>query len=217
MSAMISLLIASFCGSLLGLERESEGKAAGLRTHLLVSLGAALATQLSLEIPGYGTPGFADPGRIAAQIVSGIGFIGAGVILHSRGSVRGLTTAATLWVAAMVGMAAGMEAYIQAGAVTVISLVALRGLSRLDARFRKQPQWHILEISWDGPVERLDQMIENALSDTGGVAPAHSVENVFVRKGRVGCRLRMRARKEAVSQVILALGRSPEVEDVQRL
>lgn len=217
MSATISLLVASFFGSLLGLERESEGKAAGLRTHLLVALGAALATQLSLEVTGYGTPSFADPGRIAAQIVSGIGFIGAGVILQSRGSVRGLTTAATLWVAAIVGMAAGMEAYVQAGAVTLISLVALRGLSRLDVHFRRQPQWHVLEITWEGPSERLDQVIERALSDSVEPAPVHSVESVFVRKGEVGCQLRMRARKEAVSEVILTLARAREVKDVRRL
>jgi len=216
MSAMISLLIASFCGSLLGLERESEGKAAGLRTHLLVALGAALATQLSLQVAG-GTPSFGDPGRIAAQVVSGIGFIGAGVILQSRGSIRGLTTAATLWVAAMIGMAAGMDAYVQAGAVTLIALVALRGLSRLDVYFQDQARWHVLEITWTGSPERLDQVVEKALSDADGPPPAHSVEGVFVREGEVGCRLRIRSRKEAVSQVILTLGEAPEVKEVRTL
>jgi putative Mg2+ transporter-C (MgtC) family protein len=217
MSAMISLLVASFCGSLLGLERESEGKAAGLRTHLLVALGAALATQLSLQVTGYGTPSFADPGRIAAQVVSGIGFIGAGVILQSRGSIRGLTTAATLWVAAMIGMAAGVEAYLQAGAVTLIALVALRGLSRLDTHFRDQARWHVLEIIWTGSPERLDLVVEKVLSDAGREPPAHSVEGVFVREGEVGCRLRIRERREAVSQVILTLGRAPEVKEVRTL
>lgn len=71
--------------ALIGLERESIGKAAGLRTHLLVGMGAALATQLSQQVAGYGNLDAADPGRIAAQVVSGIGFIGAGVILQSRG------------------------------------------------------------------------------------------------------------------------------------
>jgi len=217
MSAMISLLIASFLGSILGLERESEGKAAGLRTHLLVALGAALATQLSLQVAGQGAPSFGDPGRIAAQVVSGIGFIGAGVILQSRGSIRGLTTAATLWVAAMIGMAAGMDAYVQAGAVTLISLVALRGLSRLDVYFQDQARWHVLEITWTGSPEHLDRVVEKALSDADGPPPAHSVEGVFVREGEVGCRLRIRSRKEAVSQVILTLGQAPEVKEVRTL
>jgi len=214
MSNLVPLLVAALCGGLLGLERESEGKAAGLRTHLLVGLGAALATQLSLAVSDFGVRGFADPARIAAQIVSGIGFIGAGVILQSRGSVRGLTTAATLWVAAMIGMAAGMEAYLQAGFVTVIALLALRGLSHLDAHFRRQPQWHVLEVTWLGTPEDPEEFLRRIAPEG---LPLRSMEGAFVRGDESGCRVGVRARSAEIPAIVLALGRSPDVKEVRTL
>src|SRR5690554_1125523 len=102
---LVRLLLAAILGGLVGLEREISGKPAGLRTNLLICVGAALLTELSLSI-GLLTaerPN-ADPARIAAQIVSGIGFLGAGTIIQARGSVVGLTTAATLWVVAAIGI-----------------------------------------------------------------------------------------------------------------
>jgi len=117
----------------------------------------------------------------------------------------------------MIGMAAGVEAYFQAGIVTVIALVALRGLSRLDSHFREQARWHLLEIIWTGSPESLDPVVEKALSGAEGAPLAHSVDRVFVREGEVGCQLRIRARKEAVSQVILTLGRASEVKEARTL
>jgi uncharacterized membrane protein YhiD involved in acid resistance len=112
------LALATALGALVGLERELAGKPAGLRTNILICVGATLLTEASL---GIATVGFAthelvrsDPGRIAAQIVSGIGFIGAGTILVARGSVLGLTTAATLWVVAAIGITVGIGAYVEA-------------------------------------------------------------------------------------------------------
>jgi putative Mg2+ transporter-C (MgtC) family protein len=135
--SMLRLLLAAALGGFIGLEREASGKPAGFRTNLLIGLGAALLTVISIEVardvvlPG----GFqADPGRIAAQIVSGIGFLGAGTILRSRGSVTGLTTAATLWVVAAIGIAAGAGAYVHAVAGTVLVMVALIGLGRWEDR-----------------------------------------------------------------------------------
>lgn len=113
-------------GALIGLEREYHRQAAGFRTHSLVALGAALFTIVS----AYGFEG-ADPTRIAAQIVSGIGFIGAGTILHYRGSVKGLTTAASLWAVAAVGMAAGAGLYLLAVLGAALVLVALWLMDRL--------------------------------------------------------------------------------------
>src|SRR5690554_2045638 len=112
---LIRLLLAAILGGLIGLEREISGKPAGLRTNILICVGAALLTELSLGI-GLLTPERpnADPARIAAQIVSGIGFLGAGTIIQARGSVVGLTTAATLWVVAAIGMAVGAAAYVEA-------------------------------------------------------------------------------------------------------
>src|SRR4051812_5777458 len=129
---MARLLLAAFLGGAIGLEREVRHKPAGLRTNLFICVGAAMFTVLSDRLAmNYG----GDHTRIAAQIIPGIGFIGAGSILHSRGSVTGLTTAATLFVVASVGMAAGGGLYITAVFATVLILVALAALGNLEGRF----------------------------------------------------------------------------------
>src|SRR5205823_10496477 len=97
------LLLAAVIGGLIGAERELRRKSAGFRTNILIGLGAAIFTVCSMTL----APGPSDPTRIAAQIVTGIGFLGAGAILHSRDGVHGLTTAATVWVNAALGVAAG--------------------------------------------------------------------------------------------------------------
>ena len=98
------LLLASLLGGAIGWEREHSGKPAGLRTNILICMAATLLTDLSVRLaPSFGGP--ADPGRIAAQIVTGMGFLGAGTIIQTRGTVTGLTTAATLWIVAAIGMA----------------------------------------------------------------------------------------------------------------
>jgi putative Mg2+ transporter-C (MgtC) family protein len=133
------LAIASLLGGLIGLERDLHGRAAGLRTHLLVSLGSAAFMVLSEIVAqsGAGHSFVSDPGRIAAQIVTGIGFLGAGVILKEGISVRGLTTAACLWMVAAVGMAAGAGQYFLAVATTCIALVSLIGLKAFERIYPK--------------------------------------------------------------------------------
>jgi putative Mg2+ transporter-C (MgtC) family protein len=135
--AIFRLIAAAALGGMVGLERERSGKPAGFRTHLLICVGAALLTELSIDLARSATApgGFrADPGRIAAQIVSGVGFLGAGTILHSRGSVVGLTTAASMWVVAAIGMATGAGSYVTALATALLVVLALRLLGRLEAR-----------------------------------------------------------------------------------
>jgi putative Mg2+ transporter-C (MgtC) family protein len=122
-------------GAAIGFERELHRQPAGFRTHSLVALGAALFTVVS----GYGFAGpTVDPTRIAAQIVSGIGFIGAGTILQHRGSVRGLTTAASLWAVAAIGTAAGAGLLIMATVGTVLILVVLAAFDRMEESFRRR-------------------------------------------------------------------------------
>ncbi len=118
---VLRLVLAGVLGGLIGAEREYRAKVAGTRTHLLVALGAALIMLVSK----YGFDGVGDPGRVAAQIVSGIGFIGAGAIMVDKHAVHGLTTAAGIWVAAGIGMASAAGLYILAVAATVLSLVGL--------------------------------------------------------------------------------------------
>ena len=154
--ALLRLALASVFGAVIGLERELREREAGLRTHLLVCLGSALFTLVS----AYGFREFltsgasvvrADPTRIAAQIVTGIGFLGAGAIIRQGLSVRGLTTAATLWVVAAIGIAAGAGYYAGAAITTVIVLVALWPLRlvayRLFLRLRPERERLLVDLA----------------------------------------------------------------------
>lgn len=127
------LVLAAILGGAIGWERQHAHKPAGLRTNILICMGAALLTDLSTTIAAQAT-GPADPGRIAAQIVTGMGFLGAGSIIQSRGSVTGLTTAATLWVVAAIGMAVGFGANIEAAGATVLVLIVLIPLRSLESK-----------------------------------------------------------------------------------
>lgn len=130
-TAMVRLVVAAILGGAIGLERQLRHKPAGLRTNIFICFGSAMFTVLSDQLAGtFG----GDHTRIAAQIIPGIGFIGAGSILHARGSVVGLTTAATLFVVASVGMAAGGGLYITAIFATVIILLTLAALGKLERR-----------------------------------------------------------------------------------
>ena len=135
---LLRLVLAAVLGGVLGVEREYLGKPAGMRTYGLVALGATLFTIVSK----YGFldgGGEIDPSRVAAQIVTGIGFLGAGVIVFRGIKVEGLTTASGLWVAAAVGMAIGVGMYVVGVAATLLGVVVIVGMRRFDIehRFRK--------------------------------------------------------------------------------
>lgn len=131
---VIRLLLAAGLGAAIGLEREARRKPAGLRTNILIALGSALFTIVSIDLASGG----GTPDRVAAQIVTGIGFLGAGSIMRNRGSVHGLTTAATIWVNAGVGMAAGSGNYMLATVATVVTLVVLVILPPLEDYFDRR-------------------------------------------------------------------------------
>jgi len=126
---VLSVILAVVLGVVLGLEREIRGKAAGLRTNTLICLGAAVFTIISERIGGGRE---ASPARIAAQIVTGVGFLGAGAIIRSRGGIHGLTTAATIWMVASIGMACGAGFFLLAVTSTIIALIVLIGLTPLE-------------------------------------------------------------------------------------
>lgn len=163
------LFLAALIGALIGFEREASGKPAGFRTNLLICLGAALITEVSFDVARDITlpSGFrADPGRIAAQIVTGVGFLGAGTIMQARGSVIGLTTAATMWVVAGIGMAIGAGAYALGVTAAVLTLVALRVLRSLDDVLLSN-RWseHTLYVETDAQVDAAD--VERTLTGQG--------------------------------------------------
>jgi putative Mg2+ transporter-C (MgtC) family protein len=119
-------------GGVIGLERELSGKPAGLRTNILICLGAAIITDLSLVLALTTTARMADPARLAAQIVTGIGFLGAGTILQTRGGIHGLTSAATIWVVAAIGMLCGAGEIAAALGATILVIVVLVLLGRFE-------------------------------------------------------------------------------------
>ncbi|MGH7734766.1 MAG: MgtC/SapB family protein, partial [Gemmatimonadales bacterium] len=134
----LRLLVAAALGLAIGFEREIHGHPAGLRTHMLVALGSALFTVLSIHgfLGGTGVA-LVDPTRIAAQIVSGIGFLGAGAIIHQGNLVRGLTTAASLWATAAVGLAIGTGQYVLGFVAVVIMLFSLGPLNAIAGRIHR--------------------------------------------------------------------------------
>lgn len=128
----VKLMVAILAGGAIGLERELRGKPAGLRTNILICLGSTLLMDLSMRIAkDYN----GDPGRIAAQVVTGIGFLGAGTILHTRGTITGLTSAATIWVVAAIGLTTGAGYMFEALAATITVMFVLRGLGWFEGRF----------------------------------------------------------------------------------
>jgi putative Mg2+ transporter-C (MgtC) family protein len=131
---VVQLMLAVVLGGAVGLERELKGKPAGLRTNILICIGATLFTVLSFRMAEAG----GDPGRVAAQILPGVGFIGAGTILHMRGAVTGLTSAATIWVVAAVGMALGARSYVEALGATVLLMIVLAGLGKVEDLLARQ-------------------------------------------------------------------------------
>jgi len=136
---VLSVVLAVVLGAAIGLEREIGGKAAGLRTNVLICLGAAVFTIMSKKM-GLGETDSST--RIAAQIVTGVGFLGAGAIIQDRGGVYGLTTAATIWLMASIGMTCGARMYTLAFVTTIVAILVLVGLSRVEdimnARKRKE-------------------------------------------------------------------------------
>jgi putative Mg2+ transporter-C (MgtC) family protein len=158
---LLRLVVAAILGGIVGLEREARHKPAGLRTQMFICFGSAFFTLLSGELAGNLG---GDHTRIAAQIIPGIGFIGAGTILHARGSVTGITTAASLFVVASIGMAVGGGLYLPAVFATLLLLAALRLLGLLEARYSLKPLVHMYEaVGTD--VEDVLNTVNDILSD----------------------------------------------------
>ena len=133
---IIRIILSIILCGLIGLEREHLKKPAGLRTNILVGLGSTLVMLIALKLPVIMGSQTIDPGRIAGNVITGIGFLGAGAIIQARGSIQGLTTAATIWVVAAIGLAVGLGYYFAALAVTFIALVVLYILGLLEKNRR---------------------------------------------------------------------------------
>lgn len=154
----LKLLLAVLCGGAIGFERELSRKPAGLRTNVLICMGAALFMIVSRHIGG-GAP-YTDPARLVAQVVTGVGFIGAGVILQSRGSITGLTTAATILVVSAVGITVGEGMSVVAVMATILIIVVLVVLRKVERAFvRRRRLFHYLLKTTD-PAEALARLFD---------------------------------------------------------
>lgn len=146
-SSIFKLCLSLMLGCCVGFERKRKGQIAGVRTFALISMGATLAMLLSIYVPQeYMGLKNGDPGRIAAQVVTGIGFLGAGAIIQMKGSVRGLTTAAGIWMVATIGMAVGVGMYLVSVVATGLMLVILVLLEQLE---------HRIHVGWETRIVRI--------------------------------------------------------------
>lgn len=146
-SSVYKLVLSMVLGAVIGYERKRKGQIAGVRTFSLIAMGATLAMILSIYVPQeYLGLKNGDPGRIAAQVVSGIGFLGAGAIIQMKGSVRGLTTAAGIWMVAALGLTVGVGMYVIATVATILILFILWVLERIEHRMSANYESRILNI-----------------------------------------------------------------------
>jgi putative Mg2+ transporter-C (MgtC) family protein len=202
----LRLLVAAALGAGIGLEREIHAHPAGMRTHLLVSLGSAAFTVISIFVfetqpsPNGTIP--TDPSRVAAQIVSGIGFLGAGAILKYGASVRGLTTAASLWATAAVGMAAGGAAYVVALVTTLIIVFSLGPLNALVTRLRFQNANLFRVRVMAGRLEALGEISRSLTAHKVEIAGVNSERH---GKGRYELELDLRLPAGTEQQTIVGL------------
>lgn len=212
------LMLASFLGGLIGLEREIHGRPAGFRTHLLVSLGACLFTITSIEMYRVfgnftgSAPVGVDPGRVAAQVVTGIGFLGAGAIIRERASIRGLTTAACLWVAAALGVACGIGLFWLAVSVTVIALVNLLLLKEVEKRLSRDT--YVLVKVWGEDRADFIASVYHSLNESG-VQRVDAKLQRDIEHGVMFLEFQVKQPKKASSADLLA--RLSTVEGVKRV
>ena len=156
-AAVFRLALSLILGSLVGMERKRKGQIAGIRTFALISMGATLAMILSIYVPQeYMGLKNGDPGRIAAQVITGIGFLGAGAIIQMKGSVRGLTTAAGIWMVATIGMTIGVGLYILALTATAFILFILLILEKIEHKIHVGAETRIIRIRVSEILDSID-------------------------------------------------------------
>jgi len=179
---VLRLLAAAVLGSLVGLERERHNQPAGLRTHIILTIGSALAMCVSIDLAMQFQPYVpnGDPARLAAQVISGIGFLGAGAIFKYGTSVKGLTTATSLWTVAIIGLAVGAGHYFPAIVATALLLLALSALDLLEKKYLVSTTTRTISMRvQDKPlmVDELEQVFHNLGIDIKSVSISKDVES----------------------------------------
>ena len=155
-NSMFRLILSMLLGMIVGAERKRKGQIAGIRTFALISMGACLAMLLSIYVPQvYLGLKNGDPGRIAAQVITGIGFIGGGAMIHMKGAVRGLTTAAGIWMTAIIGMAVGIGMYLCSIGATLLILLTLVTFEQYEKRRKLGQESKVISMAVEGIVTDL--------------------------------------------------------------
>jgi len=215
---VIRLLIAAGLGSLVGAERERLIWAAGLRTHMLVCVGSCLFMVVSAY--GFATvigPGVVlDPSRVAAQVVSGIGFLGAGSILLRGDLVRGLTTAASLWTVAAIGLAVGGGLYVEAVAATIIILVILAGIKPLEKWYQRRSQTLNIRVRANSGKLSLDAVNE-ALGFSAGRISRYTCTPTSDRKTDEINIIIKHLSSESMDEIVRKLSTLPNVREAEKV
>jgi putative Mg2+ transporter-C (MgtC) family protein len=203
----IRLVLAAILGGLIGIEREIRDKPAGLRTNILICVGSTLFMSLSTQVAQLLG---GDPTRIAAQIISGIGFLGAGAVLHSHGFVLGLTTAATIWVVAGVGMALGSGMYLVAAFATGMSLVTLYFLSFIEDKIQGRRSYSYALVVTD--LNQALASINRVLQDSSVSAASFNFKK---RSGHYRVWFNLLIPRETNVKIIQRLSEVPEIIQVE--
>jgi len=189
MDMVIRLLAGFAAGGIIGFERASRHQVAGLRTHILIALGSTLLMILSIWIPQeYNMLKNGDPGRIAAQVVSGIGFLGAGAILRLGNNVKGLTTAASLWFVAGVGLAVGAGLFFAAAIAEALGLFTLVALDLVEKKLFPAERNKLLELSFKSAIPDTRKALD-VLSSYGVRVQSIDVDQTLTKGG--GSRIRL--------------------------
>lgn len=216
----LRLAVAALIGAAIGFEREIHGKPAGMRTHLLVSLGSAIFTVISIYgfvNTGVSGVGPVDPSRVAAQVVTGIGFLGAGAIIKEGTTIRGLTTAASLWAASALGLAIGAAAFpvgLFGAALTIFSLWPLHRVEvMLEERRTRQVRLHLSVTSLDGL-----SSIAAAVAEQGGIIVSvrtHPTDHGQLGRHDVELDLRLPDGVTMLPGIVTAVSALPTVETIE--
>lgn len=160
-NCLFRLFLSMILGMIIGAERKRKGQIAGIRTFALISMGACLAMLLSIYVPQvYLGLKNGDPGRIAAQVITGIGFLGGGAMIHMKGAVRGLTTAAGIWMTAIIGMAVGMGMYLISIFSTLLVLLTLVTFEQYGKRRKIGQDSKVINLTVEGIQESIDEYKE---------------------------------------------------------
>ena len=203
----LRLVLAAVLGGLIGIEREIRDKPAGLRTNILICVGSTLFMSLSTQVAQLLG---GDPTRIAAQIISGIGFLGAGAVLHSHGFVLGLTTAATIWVVAGVGMALGSGMYLVAAFATAMSLVTLYFLSFIEDKIQGRRSYSYALVVTD--LNQALTSIHKVLQDSSVAAASFNFKK---KSGHYRLWFNLLIPRETNVKIIQRLSEVPEIIQVE--